>query len=66
MLSSRGFRFDRPGQKGHDLWAPPLPGKPVPVPRNRGHGEIPRGTLHAILRQAGISREDAAKFWGLE
>ena len=65
LLSYHGFHFDRAGKKGHDLWAPPLPGRPVLVPRNRRSGGIPEGTVRAILREAGISREDALAFWGI-
>jgi len=65
LLSSRGFRLDRVGGEGHALWVHPQRGKPVPVPRNRSAGEIPRGTVKAILRQAGISRDNALEFWGI-
>jgi len=63
LLAHFGFRFDRTGRHG-DLWAPPLPGRPVPVPRNKSF--IPGGTVQAILREAGISRAQALEFWGIE
>jgi hypothetical protein len=63
LLARFGFRFDRHGKSGYDLWAPRLPGRPVPIPRNKR--AIPGGTVQAILREAGITRAKAFAFWGL-
>jgi predicted RNA binding protein YcfA (HicA-like mRNA interferase family) len=65
LLAHFGFRFDRAGKSGHDLWAPPLPGRSVAIPRNRRSGEISDGTVMAVLREARITRAQALKFWGI-
>jgi hypothetical protein len=63
LLASFGFRRDRVARHGA-LWAPPLPGRPVVVPQNKR--ALPDGTTQAILREAGITREAAMEFWGLQ
>lgn len=61
LLARFGFRFSRRGKE--DVWKRDTDGRVVVVPRGRSAGEIPVGTLKAILWQAGISREEALSFW---
>lgn len=64
LLQHHGFRFAcRSGP--HDIWQHPTNGRTVSLPRSRGSGGIPVGTVKEILRQAGISREEALRFWGI-
>ena len=52
-LEKSGFVFDR--QKGsHMVYYHPNTQATATVPR---HGSIKKGTLHQILKQAGLSRE---------
>ena len=62
LVEHFGFRWDRNGRHG-GLWAPPLSGRPVCMPLDKR--AIPGGTVRAILREAGITREQAFAFWGL-
>ena len=62
----RHYGLHRTRTRGaHDQWAPGATGGHVSVPRARGPGQIPPGTVHAILDQAGVSVADARAFWGL-
>lgn len=51
ILRERGCSFLRSGKK-HDIYLSPN-GKKVSVPRH-GSKEIPDGTLHSILKKAGL------------
>lgn len=63
LLTNSGFGFDRHGKE--DVWVRGRDGRVVVVPRRRGSShEVPVGTLKALLLQAGISREEALRFWG--
>ncbi|MBC8234078.1 type II toxin-antitoxin system HicA family toxin [bacterium] len=57
MLNQFGITFKRRGKE--DIYGGVYKGKvrTVVVPRNKR--SIPRGTLASILRQAGITREEA-------
>ena len=58
VLGRFGFQFDR--QKGsHMMLYRADPPTTISVP---DHRELDRGTLRAILRQAGISPEDLARW----
>ncbi|MBN1166427.1 MAG: type II toxin-antitoxin system HicA family toxin [Methanospirillaceae archaeon] len=60
ILKDAGYVCDR--KKGsHQISYHPDTGRRVVVPIHPGR-EIPSGTLHEILRQAGITREDVMKF----
>lgn len=54
LLRSKGFELDR--TKGsHQLWINREKGKRVIVPMH--NKDLPKGTLYAILRHAGIDRD---------
>jgi predicted RNA binding protein YcfA (HicA-like mRNA interferase family) len=63
LLRHHGLQVLRRG--GHDVWGPGAGGQPVPVPRARGSGAMPAGTVRDILRRAGISVTEALAFWGI-
>jgi len=50
-LRRLGFRFDRMAKGSHEIWRHP-DGRKTTVPHHPG--DIPEGTLRAILRAAGI------------
>lgn len=62
LLLHHGFRLTR-SDGGHNQWRRDADGRRVTVPRGRRSGEIAQGTLASILRQAGISREEALRYW---
>ena len=51
-LRSFGYAFDRPGPGSHEVWRQAETGRKVTVPHHPG--DMPEGTLRAILREAGI------------
>jgi predicted RNA binding protein YcfA (HicA-like mRNA interferase family) len=51
---------------GHDVWGPGAPNRNVSVPRARGSGTLPSGTVTQILYDAGIPVADALAFWGIQ
>ncbi|MGE0087574.1 MAG: type II toxin-antitoxin system HicA family toxin [Desulfococcaceae bacterium] len=55
-LKSLGFRFDRHAAGSHEIWFNPLSNRYVTVPNHSG--DMPEGTLRAILKQANISADD--------
>ena len=48
--------FDRQAKGSHEIWWNPVTRARTTVPRHPG--ELPEGTLRAILRQAGLSPEE--------
>jgi predicted RNA binding protein YcfA (HicA-like mRNA interferase family) len=50
-----GFAFDRPGPGSHEIWRHIENGRKVTLPHHPG--DMPEGTLRAILREAGIDPE---------
>jgi predicted RNA binding protein YcfA (HicA-like mRNA interferase family) len=48
-----GFRFDRQAAGSHEIWYNPATNRFTTVPNHPG--DLPEGTLRAILKQAGIS-----------
>lgn len=54
-LRRLGARFWKQG-KQHEYWERPGTGLTTRIPRHRG--EVPNGTLHAILQELGFSWED--------
>jgi predicted RNA binding protein YcfA (HicA-like mRNA interferase family) len=55
-LRRQGFAFDRQAAGSHEIWFNPTTGRYTTVPNHSG--DIPEGTLRAILRQAAITPED--------
>ncbi len=55
-LKVRGFGFDRHAAGSHDIWFNPGTNRYTTVPNHPG--DMPEGTLRAILRQAGIDPDD--------
>jgi predicted RNA binding protein YcfA (HicA-like mRNA interferase family) len=55
ILLGRGFVFDR-SKGSHQVFIHPETKRRVVVPMH--NRDLPRGTLHAILKEAGIDREE--------
>jgi len=55
-LRTFGFRFDRAGAGSHEVWRHSQTGRKVTIPHHAG--DMAEGTLHAILREAGIPVND--------
>ena len=55
-LKKVGFAFDRPAKGSHEIWWDPKTRARTTIPNHSG--DMPEGTLRAILKQAGISPED--------
>lgn len=51
LLKEKGARFKRHGTN-HDIWENPLTGQETKIWRHAK--EVPKGTLHAILKQLGL------------
>jgi len=52
-LRAHGFAFDRSARVSHEIWYNPRTRRRTTVPHHPG--EIPRGTLRAIIAQTGLS-----------
>ena len=52
-LRALGFAFDRQAAGSHEIWFNPRTRRYTTVPNHPG--DIPEGTLRAIVRQAGVS-----------
>ena len=59
-LRKAGFVFDRQAKGSHEIWYNPTTKRRTVIPNHPGT-TIPRATLRAILKQAGISPEDFAQ-----
>jgi predicted RNA binding protein YcfA (HicA-like mRNA interferase family) len=55
-LKGFGFSFDRHAAGSHEIWFNESTGLYTTIPNHSG--DIPEGTLRAILKQAGISSEE--------
>ena len=55
-LKVRGFDFDRQAAGSHEIWFNPVTNRYTTVPNHRG--DMPEGTLRAILKQAGMDLDD--------
>ena len=51
-LKALGFTFDRQAAGSHEIWFHPSTNRYTTIPNHPG--DMPEGTLRAILRQAGI------------
>jgi predicted RNA binding protein YcfA (HicA-like mRNA interferase family) len=52
-LKQFGFQFDRQAAGSHEIWYNPNTNRYTTIPNHPGN--MPEGTLRAILKQAGIS-----------
>jgi len=55
-LRAAGFEFDRNAKGSHEIWWNPKTRTRTTVPNHPG--DVPEGTMRAIIKQAGISPED--------
>ncbi|MBM3810730.1 MAG: type II toxin-antitoxin system HicA family toxin [Acidimicrobiia bacterium] len=55
-MKSHGFEFDRQAAGSHEIWFNPVTNRYTTIPNHPG--EMPEGTLRAILKQAGIEPQD--------
>ena len=55
-LRSLGFTFDRHAAGSHEIWYNPETRRYTTIPNHPG--DLPEGTLRAILNQAGIDPQD--------
>ena len=51
-----GFAFDRQAAGSHEIWYNKLTKRYTTIPNHSG--DMPEGTLRAILKQAGIDPDD--------
>ncbi|HBI24878.1 MAG TPA: addiction module toxin, HicA family [Nitrospiraceae bacterium] len=58
-LKKAGFAFDRPAKGSHEIWWNPNTRARTTIPNHSG--DMPEGTLRAILKQAGITAEEFLK-----
>ncbi len=54
-LKELGFQFDRQARGSHEIWFNPATGRYTTIPNHPG--DMPEGTLRAILKQAGVTPE---------
>jgi predicted RNA binding protein YcfA (HicA-like mRNA interferase family) len=54
-----GFVFDRQASGSHEIWFNKLTGRYTTIPNHPG--DMPEGTLWAILKQAGIDPDEFLK-----
>jgi predicted RNA binding protein YcfA (HicA-like mRNA interferase family) len=55
-LRALGLQFDRQAAGSHEVWRNPSTGRYTTVPNHTG--DMPEGTLRAILRQAAIDADE--------
>ena len=55
-LRKAGFVFDRHAKGSHEIWYHPMTRRRTVVPNHPGH-DLPKGTLRAIIEQAGLTVE---------
>jgi len=58
-LRIAGFQFDRNAKGSHEIWRNPETRLRTTIPNHPG--DMPEGTLRAILRQAEISQDEFLK-----
>ena len=51
-----GFEFHRQAAGSHEIWRNPATGRFTTVPNHPG--DMPEGTLRAILKQAGVTPDE--------
>ena len=55
-LKLAGFQFSRQAAGSHEIWLDPTRRRYVTIPNHPG--DMPEGTLRAILRQGGVAEDD--------
>lgn len=55
-LKRLGFEFNRQAAGSHEIWWNPETDRLTTIPNHPG--DMPEGTLRAILRQAGVSADN--------
>lgn len=55
-LKALGFQFDRQAAGSHEIWYNSATDRYTTIPNHPG--DLPEGTLRAVLRQAGISPDE--------
>jgi predicted RNA binding protein YcfA (HicA-like mRNA interferase family) len=55
-LRAHGFEFDRQAAGSHEIWYNPSTNRYTTIPNHPG--DLPEGTLRAILKQAGVTRAE--------
>lgn len=58
-LKKSGFQFDRNAKGSHEIWFNPDTRARTTIPNHPG--DLPEGTLRAILAQAGLSADEFNK-----
>ncbi|MBW4686635.1 MAG: type II toxin-antitoxin system HicA family toxin [Komarekiella atlantica HA4396-MV6] len=56
IIKSFGFLFYRQAASSHEIWFNPETNRYITIPNHSG--DMPEGTLRAILKQAGIQPDD--------
>ncbi len=59
-LKNAGFVFDRQAKGSHEIWYNPITKRRTVIPNHPGV-DIPKGTLLAIVKEAGLSFEEFQK-----
>ncbi|MBI3776744.1 MAG: type II toxin-antitoxin system HicA family toxin [Gammaproteobacteria bacterium] len=55
-LKQLGFTFDRQAAGSHEIWYNPTTHHYTTIPNHPG--DMPEGTLRAILKQSGVEQEE--------
>jgi predicted RNA binding protein YcfA (HicA-like mRNA interferase family) len=56
-LKRAGFVFDRQAKGSHEVWYNPITRRRTTIPNHPGV-DIPKGTLRAIIKEAGLTVEE--------
>ena len=56
-LKKAGFVFDRQAKGSHEIWYNPITKRRTTIPNHPGV-DIPKGTLKAIIKEAGLRVEE--------
>lgn len=59
-LKKAGFQFDRQAKGSHEIWYNPMTKRRTTIPNHPGV-DIPKGTLRAIIKEAGLSVDEFVK-----
>ena len=55
-LKRLGFEFDRQAAGSHEIWFKPATNRYTTIPNHPG--DLPEGTLRAVLRQANVTNDE--------